>query len=291
MALKYSCFISYPYNCSQARTLRVFIKQLKEALADEISMLIDNSEIYVDFKEVENGSLHRKLTKQQELQELFELLSEKLTELRNDYAITLESAKKFQLKKQIKQAEKERTDIETELDILEQEIKKIETHGNGSNGSRAKALCMSGCMILVFTPTYFSKKQIPCAAEYKAMEILEKERLKLLGSNVKDDVGMIIPILIRGRKEKIPKEIRERYYLYDFSKYTLHVPHIISDSFFIPQIQEIAEKIAHLYERFESLSDDPCQICEQFDLLEDATITNWLETIQVSPLPFPGRKR
>src|SRR5918911_24477 len=46
--------------------------------------------------------------------------------------------------------------------------------------TRARALCRSLCMVVVFTPIYFSRTNTYCAREFKAMEALEKERLSAL---------------------------------------------------------------------------------------------------------------
>jgi hypothetical protein len=45
------------------------------------------------------------------------------------------------------------------------------------NPALADALCKSVCMIVVYTPTYFSREHLYCAREYLAMEKLEKTRL------------------------------------------------------------------------------------------------------------------
>lgn len=41
----------------------------------------------------------------------------------------------------------------------------------------AEALCMSACMVLVYTPTYFDLEHSYCAREFRAMEALEEYRL------------------------------------------------------------------------------------------------------------------
>lgn len=59
------------------------------------------------------------------------------------------------------------------------------------NEALAEALCHSACMIVVFTPTYFSRNHTYCAREYKAMEELEKKRLRLLSGSVHKNRGLI----------------------------------------------------------------------------------------------------
>ena len=61
--------------------------------------------------------------------------------------------------------------------------------GDFFNRALAKALCESVCMIVVFTPTYFSKNHTYCAREYKAMEDLEHERLSSVDTRLIGNTG------------------------------------------------------------------------------------------------------
>jgi hypothetical protein len=86
--------------------------------------------------------------------------------------------------------------------------------GEFYNEALAQALCESVCMILIFTPTYFSIDHTFCAREYKAMERLEEQRFQALGGRVDKRRGLIIPIVFRG-EDYLPKEIKERRLYYN----------------------------------------------------------------------------
>lgn len=81
--------------------------------------------------------------------------------------------------------------------------------GDFFNENLAKALCESVCLIVVFTPTYFSDTHSYCAREYKGMEMLESQRLDLLGASADKEHGLIIPIVLRS-EENLPSEVRDR---------------------------------------------------------------------------------
>ena len=57
--------------------------------------------------------------------------------------------------------------------------------------SLARALCKSVCMVVIYTPTYFSKKHSYCAREYRAMETLEQQRLVRLDKQLKFDCSKV----------------------------------------------------------------------------------------------------
>ncbi|MBI3302336.1 MAG: hypothetical protein HYZ72_09725 [Deltaproteobacteria bacterium] len=60
-----------------------------------------------------------------------------------------------------------------------------------------KALCESVCMIVVFTPTYFSGTHFYCVREYKAMVELEKRRLgSLLKLYSLEEQGTYFPCVV-----------------------------------------------------------------------------------------------
>ena len=72
----------------------------------------------------------------------------------------------------------------------------------------AEALCKSVCMIVVFTPTYFNKDFPYCAREFRAMELMEKQRLLLLHGTRESVNGLIIPIVFRG---DVPEALKPRF--------------------------------------------------------------------------------
>lgn len=91
--------------------------------------------------------------------------------------------------------------------------------GDFFNEQIAKDLCNSGCLIIIYTPTYFSLTNSYCAREYRAMLQLEQERLALL-TQAERNHGLIIPVVFRGSR-RIPSEIKNSRQCYDFSSFTL----------------------------------------------------------------------
>src|SRR5262245_39103047 len=59
----------------------------------------------------------------------------------------------------------------------------------------ANAMCRSVCMIVVFTPTYFSESHPYCAREFRAMQQIETKRMSHLDRK-KDGRGLIIPVVL-----------------------------------------------------------------------------------------------
>jgi hypothetical protein len=96
--------------------------------------------------------------------------------------------------------------------------------GDFYNEALATALCESACMIMVFIPLYFDKDRPYCTREYKAMELLEKERLARLDSEQRTH-GLIIPIILRGGND-LPDEIKEGRQYYDFQSFGLAGPEL-----------------------------------------------------------------
>jgi TIR domain-containing protein len=88
------------------------------------------------------------------------------------------------------------------------------------NPALAHALCKSVCMIVVYTPTYFSRVHTYCAREYRAMEMLEKARLIRLKDQRGREAGLIIPIILRGL-ESLPDAIRAQRHYYTFERFCL----------------------------------------------------------------------
>lgn len=156
------------------------------------------------------------------------------------------------------------------------------------NPALASALCESACMVVVFTPTYFDPKNTYCAREYKAMELLECERLKSVGKEDDRFNGLIIPIVFCGWK-RLPKEIKNRRQSYRFDKFRTYNKHLGKISLYSEQIIEIAEYIADRYDQLNHLGSDPCASCDTFALPDEVEIRPWLETIVSPPMPFPLR--
>jgi hypothetical protein len=158
--------------------------------------------------------------------------------------------------------------------------------GDFYNEALALALCESVCMVVVFTPTYFDKEHTFCAREYKAMEELEKKRLKLLSSQDDKEHGLIIPIIFRGEKF-LPAGIKSRRHYYNFENFLLCNKKISQHRDYALKIKKIAEYIADRCMTLEALDEDPCGGCESFTLPPEEEIRHWIEEVKGSRMPFP----
>src|SRR4051812_35751103 len=68
--------------------------------------------------------------------------------------------------------------------------------GFSYNEALAMAICQSLCMIVVYVPKY--ERHPYCLREFRAMEILEERRFRLLSEQSRRHRRMIIPVLFRG---------------------------------------------------------------------------------------------
>ncbi len=144
------------------------------------------------------------------------------------------------------------------------------------NEALASALCESACMVIVFTPIYFSVNHTYCAREYKAMEALEDERLKLLGNAMDKQNGLIIPVIFRGA-ESLPTDLKNRRQFYCFDQFLLSDAKLSENPQYATKIKEMAQYIAGRFEALNSLPGDPCGLCKDFALPTEEGILSWLE--------------
>jgi len=161
--------------------------------------------------------------------------------------------------------------------------------GDFFNERLATSLCKSACMIMIFTPTYFSKKHPYCAREYKAMEKLEQKRLELLGSPVDKQHGLIIPVVLR-REDSLPPEIKRQRQYYLFDDFLLCDRRRLSSyRHYMQEIKQIATYIFDRWKILEALPVDPCDDCLGFAFPSEDEIKDWLQRVPISKIPFPGR--
>jgi hypothetical protein len=151
------------------------------------------------------------------------------------------------------------------------------------NEALASALCQSACMVIVFTPIYFSTTHTYCAREYKAMESLENERLKLLGNALDKQNGLIIPVVFRG-PETLPPDLKNRRQFYRFDQFLLSDPKLSENPRYALTIRDMAKYIAERFHALNALPADPCRLCDKFALPTEDGIRVWLERIA------PGRQ-
>jgi hypothetical protein len=162
------------------------------------------------------------------------------------------------------------------------------TGGTFFNAALAGALCKSACMIVVYTPTYFSHQNPYCAREYRAMELLEQRRLALLQGASRREMGLIIPIILRGAAS-LPHEIGAERHYFTFEQFTLASQRISRSKSFESSIREIAAAIHARWLALGPFADQLTCDCAAFNLPSDADIAPWLSTITQAPSPFPIR--
>lgn len=162
------------------------------------------------------------------------------------------------------------------------------TGGDFFNPALARAVCESVCLIVVFTPTYFSNAHSYCAREYKGMEMLESQRLDSLGDPTDKEHGLIIPIVLRS-ENSLPQEVKDRRQYHDFTKFSLGERRLTKSREYAPIVRDIAQYIHQRYQALTALPNDPCAGCETFALPTDDEIRPWLTGMLAAPAPFPGR--
>ncbi len=128
------------------------------------------------------------------------------------------------------------------------------------------------------------------------MEILEEERRKKLEDKIERDLGLIIPVILRG-PDKFPSAIKAKRQHYQFDEIDLADPEVKIRSRYASQIRMIAKYIINCYEKLDELSDhmnvDLCSSCNEFILPSDDDVKDYVEGIlgkkmRRIPVPFPG---
>jgi len=148
-------------------------------------------------------------------------------------------------------------------------------------------LCQSACMILFFTPLYFTLDHVYCARELLAMQKLEEQRRNFLPDKGK---GLIIPIILRGEK-KFPEALKNTLY-YNFTD-------IVDPAKMLKIKSETIRKIAqYILDRCDDLDkiseNDIPRNCETYCLPDSEEAKKYVEKvlekkIDIVPGPFPIR--
>jgi len=149
----------------------------------------------------------------------------------------------------------------------------------------ASAICRSLCMVVVYSPIY--ERHPYCLREYRAMEILQEQRMEMLQSSLGRRAGLIVPILLRGKVADLPQKIKEHIHFCDFSKFTTASPKIRRNRAYVEKIELIAEYIYELYQDFEKVNCDPCRDCGIFSLPAESEVAPWRIPVQVSEARLP----
>jgi len=180
--------------------------------------------------------------------------------------------------------------LRSELSVLIEEDIYIDRNrmrgGTFFNTALAVALCKSVCMIVVFTPTYFSKKHPYCAREFRAMETLEKKRLDRMREGLKAETGLIIPIVLRG-EASLPAHIKNARHYYSFERFSLTSRNLSKNPRFEGIVREIAEEVYARKRMLDAVADDVCGDCNDFEFPTEAEIGPWLEAVAAPLTPFP----
>lgn len=157
--------------------------------------------------------------------------------------------------------------------------------GDFYNTRIARALCRSACMVVLYIPRYFDESHTYCAREYRAMELLEEERI---ASGLPAEHGLIIPIVYRGEKF-LPPYIKNKRRYYDFEAFYLGGKTKKTKQEYLISVKDIAHYIFARCNDFNSLHLDPCSCCDSFDLPAESDLNGWFEDLLPSKPKFPGR--
>lgn len=151
--------------------------------------------------------------------------------------------------------------------------------GNKFNLALGQALCASACWVMVYVPQYFRRDY--CQREFRAMQILEEERLKQPEIELDPREGMIIPIILRGKREQLPDGLSDQVHCLEFSRFSTASSEILRHESFMEQITERAHFIEKIFGLGNGLSRD----CGQFSIPE----LDRIPSIAASRQGFPGR--
>jgi hypothetical protein len=156
------------------------------------------------------------------------------------------------------------------------------------NAALAQALCKSVCMLVVYTPTYFSRQHLYCAREYRAMEGLEQRRLIKVKKSLSIESGLIIPIVLRG-ETSLPTNIRATRHYYSFERFSLTSRELARNRQFEELVREIATVIHQRKQMFDAVGEDMTADCADFLFPSEDEIRLWLDSVITPPSPFPFR--
>lgn len=165
--------------------------------------------------------------------------------------------------------------VETTVYLDEERLK----GGEKFNLALARALCASACWVMVYVPQYFRRPY--CQREFRAMQILEERRLSYPDIGLEPHKGMIIPIILRGKREQLPGGLSEEVHCLEFSRFSTASSEILRHESFIAQIAERAAFIEEVFELGNGLVED----CGQFSIPELSQVPG----VATSKQGFPGR--
>jgi hypothetical protein len=126
----------------------------------------------------------------------------------------------------------------------------------------AQAICQSACMVVVYWPSYLESEY--CMKELRTMLSIEEERRSLLTSEL-HGCRLFIPIILRGRFEDLPTEVRIGCQYLDYSaQSTLPNFNIGDDPKMSEQLFQIAEYVKTLCDKMKNFEDKLFKKCTEF---------------------------
>jgi len=152
--------------------------------------------------------------------------------------------------------------------------------GDFYNQALATSLCESACMIMIFTPTYFSSEHSYCAREYAAMKLLEKQRLPPGQQH-----GLIVPVVLRGF-DQLPEEIKSHRQAYKFDHFFLSDQKLVKNKNFNLEMKKMADYIAARCRELQGVQTD----CGDFEIPAENAVQDLLSHLSGRVSPFPGRE-
>lgn len=164
--------------------------------------------------------------------------------------------------------------------------------GDRINEEIGPSICKSACMIVFYTPLYFDAEHTYCAREFRAMELLEKQRLEHL---TEKGHGLIITVILRGAK-RFPKALEASRKYYKFDDIELNDPVDKIQFRYKKELKEIAEYIVDRCESLDEVATEIKHDCDVFCLPSEDDARDYIKTvlkkkIQPNPDPYPGGKQ
>ena len=115
------------------------------------------------------------------------------------------------------------------------------------NETLASDICRSACMIVLYWPAYLESAY--CLKELNTMLTIEKKRRRILGTKLRG-CRLILPIILRGERNDLPREVREGTVPLDYSRQA------INPNFNIGQDSEMSEKLFNMAKYIKYLCDN-----------------------------------
>jgi hypothetical protein len=151
------------------------------------------------------------------------------------------------------------------------------------NEALASALCQSVCMVVLYTPTYAQSSY--CLREYTAMCGLEERRLAALAGH-DPTRGLIIPVVLRGRREQLPGALKDHVHYLDFSQFsTAASRRILRNPRYVDSIAQVAAYMHDTAQALQAVGVVPDD-CGRFRLPPEDQV---VDLGGAAPQSFPGR--